>query len=144
MDYAKRYVWLCILFTILFGLALWLLEIIEGSKITTSEHLDFGLFLVGLGALFGFFLFFLTFFPLTLFIQKFLNILAVKLVMFTTLAAWGGTLIFDAMYVDWFIEGYNLNVGMAMILYGIVGFIYAVADHFLMYEEDNHNHSFEA
>lgn len=141
---AKRNVWLCLLFTCLFTIALWMVELVEGSKITTSEHLDYGLFLILVGAMLGFFIFFLTFFPITLLIERFFNHLSLKLIVFPSLAALGGKWIFGFMYVDWFIEGYNLNVEMAMVIFGLIGLVYGLVDHRLVNNFSNENHSFEA
>ncbi|MGM7635289.1 hypothetical protein [Bacillus sp. Hm123] len=127
MYSTKRYTILGFLFLILFGFGFWLLERIEGNKITTTEHVDFGLNLIWIGALYGFLIYILLILPLTILIERFFNKSLFKLFIFTFIGFFTGKIIFEKLF-SFFIERYNLTDLSSIAIFTIISLLYGIAD----------------
>ncbi|MDN4492499.1 hypothetical protein [Ureibacillus aquaedulcis] len=117
-------------FILLFGLAGFGLEFLEGNKIRTSEYM--GLSDLGVGYLFlkgslAFVLYPITFLPLTFIVSKFVKPLLLKML---TFSSFGGILgvfsffIYDSSHID----EYNLSITNSITLFGVAGLLYALVE----------------
>lgn len=137
MKNLKHYLIMWIAFGVLFTIARFGLEVLEGTKITTTEFMglrDLGLFFMFIMATFVFLLYPISFLPLTIIISKFVKSLIVKVVIFTCIGGMIGVLAFKEAYSwqdDYFIVGYDLRISTAIIIFSIAGLLYALVENFL-------------
>lgn len=132
MSTAKRHLFLGLFFSIFFGLGLWIIEIIEGSKITTSLYIDVGYLTVVLCSFLAFPFYFISFFVLSVLVEKFLNgNFFVKLSGNAILGAVCGYVLFRNYYGDPFVREYGLNVGTAILVFTCIGLLLALMEKYL-------------
>ncbi|GKU76496.1 hypothetical protein [Paenibacillus sp. L3-i20] len=131
MNSFKIYSLMWFVFIVLFSTAVIGLEIVEGDKITTTEYYG----LNNLGVSFVFFVvifsaaaYFFTLLPLSIFIRTFLKATLERMISYTVLFSLSGIVVFHVLFDDYFIESYGLNGGIAVLLFGIIGFSYAVVE----------------
>lgn len=129
-----RYLILWISFIFLFSVAALGLELIEGYKITTSEY--YGLRNIGFIFIMMIFLIASVFYPLILIplsivISKNVTVALVRLLLYSMLGGIGGIFIFHKFYSDHFIQEYDLNISSSILIFGTVGFMYALIDNYL-------------
>lgn len=121
-------------FTILFTFAILGLEIFEGNKITTTEYYglrNMGIIFILFHFIIGLIIYPISFFPLSFLINKFLNILIVRLVIYSLIGVFSGIWTFNRLYGfadGYFINGYELNMSSAIIIFGVSGLVYALVD----------------
>ena len=121
-------------FGLLFTFAGFGLEALEGTKITTSEYLglrDLGLIYLFIVAPFAFLLYPISFFPLTLIINKCIKALIFKAVTYTFIGGIIGGLVFKEAYnFHDYITEYDLNIISAVIIFSIAGLLYALLENY--------------
>lgn len=133
----KHYSLLWAGFCIIFTLAIFALELIEGNKITTTEY--YGLMNLGFVIIFIEFIAILifypiTFFPITLLFNWFIRSNIAAVVLFTIMGCVSGWWIFQKLYADfdnYFVDGYGLNVSTAIILFGAAALLYGILNAWL-------------
>ena len=115
-------------FVILFALAGFGLEVLEGNKIRTSEYLRLGLGYLFITGSLAFIFYVVSFLPLTFVVNKFVKPLLFKVVIFTFSGGVIGAFAFGKIYSYRFIEEYNLNIVSAVILFSIAGLLYSLIE----------------
>lgn len=133
----KHYSLLWAGFCIIFTIAIFALELIEGNKITTTEY--YGLMNLGFVIIFIEFIAILifypiTFFPITLLFNWLVRSNIVAVVLFTIMGCVSGWWIFQKLYADfdnYFVDGYGLNVSTAIILFGAAALLYGILNAWL-------------
>jgi len=135
-KYIRNQIIMWISFVILFFLATITLELFEGNKITTTAY-------YGLRNLGGTFIFFtlligivlypILFFLLSVLVTNFVHSLIIRIIIYTSIGGLSGIFVFNHLYgfsKENFIEGYDLQINNAIIIFSIVGLIYALLDYF--------------
>ena len=126
-----------IIFSVLFTLTTIGLELIEGYKITTTSY--YGLKNIGFSFIFYIYMFclivyFFTFFPIILIINKYIRSkLVIRMFVYSLFAVLSGIWAFNELYGHAngsFITGYELNINSAIILYGLAGLMYSILDYY--------------
>ena len=115
-------------FVVLFALAGFGLEVLEGNKIRTSEYFSLGVWYLFIAGSLAFIFYIVTFFPLTFIVNKLVKHLLFKVVIFTI---FGGVIVafaFEKLYSSRFIEEYNLNIVSAVILFSLAGLLYSLIE----------------
>jgi len=134
LKHFKQHMIMWPLFVILFTVALYCMELLEGNKITTTEHLgllrDFGLFYLWMLSMVAALLYPLILLPLSWLTHKWVKIMPLRLVLYLLAGCGLGTFLFRGLYEDRFIQEYHLNMSSAVIIFGGLGLIYAMADHY--------------
>jgi hypothetical protein len=126
--------WFC--YIILFVAAVLGLEIIEGSKITSTEYSGLrnsGIIFFFLTLTGGIFLYVITFLPLSLLLNWLVRSHIIRIIIYVIVAVAGGLLLFVSLYGSFLLDGrgYGLNSWSACIIFGIVGLIYGYMEHLL-------------
>ncbi|WHY21592.1 hypothetical protein QNH28_11670 [Paenibacillus sp. G2S3] len=119
--------------TILFTLAFFGLELLEGHKISTTEYYGFqniGFVFIFLAFLFSAVLYPIVIFPLSWVVRMIANPL-ISRILILLLSGIGGYIFFYKVYDERFIREYHLNSSIAIILFGIAGSIYVLVDYYL-------------
>lgn len=118
-------------FIMLFSLATFGLELLERNNMRTTESVNFT---VGV-ALYLFILISLvviiypiSFFPLTFIITSYVKKPKIKLVLFTFFGGLVGAFVFKLLFGAHFIEEYNLRMIRSIILFGVAGLLFALAE----------------
>jgi len=119
-------------FIVLFALAGFGLEVLEGRKIRTSEYMtgfrDLGASYMFLMGSFAFILYPISFLPLTLLVSRFMKNWLFKVVTFTLFGGAIGAFSFVIIYDSRFIEEYNLSIINSMLIFGIASLLYALVE----------------
>lgn len=119
-------------FIVLFALAGFGLEVLEGRKIRTSEYMtgfrDLGVGYMFLMGSFAFILYPISFLPLTFIVSRFMKNWLFKVVTFTLFGGVIGAFSFVIIYDSRFIEEYNLSIINSMLIFGIVSLLYALVE----------------
>lgn len=143
-PFTKHYGAMWIVFVILVFVGALGLEIMEGLKITTTEYYG----LTNLGNTYLVIIFFLICFPSS--VLYFVAVLPLSVLLrkgtfamffvrtniFIVLGAAGGKLLFQKLFMDHLIKGYDLNEFTAIIIFGACGLAYSLIDAFLMKKAD--------
>lgn len=119
-------------FIVLFALAGFGLEVLEGRKIRTSEYMT-GFRDLGAGYMFlmgslAFILYPISFLPLTLLVSRFMKNWLYKVASFTLCGGAIGAFSCIIIYDSRFIEEYNVSIVNSMLFFGIAGFLYALVE----------------
>ncbi|WP_282940517.1 hypothetical protein [Paenibacillus sp. RC67] len=132
MNTTTRHLFLGLFFSILTGIGLWILETIEGSKITTSLYIDVSYITVTFGSFLAFPFYFISFFVLGLLVDKFLNSnVFTKLFGYAGLGGICGFGIFKKYYGEFFVREYGLNIETSILVFTCIGLILAFLDKFV-------------
>lgn len=119
-------------FIVLFALAGFGLEVLEGRKIRTSEYMtgfrDLGVGYMFLMGSFAFILYPISFLPLTFIVSHFMKNWLFKVVTFTLFGGAIGAFSFVIIYDSRFIEEYNLSIINSMLIFGIASLLYALVE----------------
>jgi len=119
-------------FIVLFALAGFGLEVLEGRKIRTSEYMtgfrDLGVGYMFLMGSFAFILYPISFLPLTFIVSRFMTNWLFKVVTFTLFGGAIGAFSFVIIYDSRFIEEYNLSIINSMLIFGIASLLYALVE----------------
>ena len=119
-------------FIVLFALAGFGLEVLEGRKIRTSEYMtgfrDLGVGYMFLMGYFAFILYPISFLPLTFIVSRFMKNWLFKVVTFTLFGGAIGAFSFVIIYDSRFIEEYNLSIINSMLIFGIASLLYALVE----------------
>ncbi|WP_102027782.1 hypothetical protein [Salirhabdus sp. Marseille-P4669] len=115
-------------FSFLYGFGTWLVELLEGSKISSTEHIDFGVALIFYGFIVGSFVFGVIMFPLTLIIEKFFNKLLIKMIIFLAVGYSFGKLLFGIIFYSEHVQDYNLYELTSVFVFIGISFIYTFID----------------
>lgn len=129
--YIRRHLIYGFSFVVLFSVAVWCLELIEGYKITTSEYYglrNIGFMFIMIMTLMASVFYPVFLLPLSIVISRFVSGVSIRVLLYSILGGIGGTLIFHKLYSHNFIQEYNLNSTNSIIIFGLVGFIYALID----------------
>lgn len=130
---AVKHIMLWGISSVLFTLASFGLELLEGNKISTSEYYGFrniGFVILFLMWLLSSVLYPIVLFPLSWVVRKIANPLISRL-MILVLSGIGGYVFFHMSYDERFIQEYQLNSRTGIILYVIAGFIYVLVDYYI-------------
>ncbi|MDQ0242793.1 hypothetical protein J2S09_000329 [Bacillus fengqiuensis] len=128
MGSFKRYAILLLTFPLLVGFGVWLVEVIEGNKITTTEHIDFGVMNIFFGSIFGFVAYVISILPFTLLFEKFFNKPFAKFIVYTFIGYMIGRFVFEKSYLPHHVEEYHLNELTSILVFGFIGCLYAIID----------------
>ncbi|WP_155591276.1 hypothetical protein [Lysinibacillus cavernae] len=119
-------------FILLFALAGFGLEVLEGNKIRASEYMtgfrDFGVAYLFLTGSYVFILYPFSFLPLTCIVSRFMKNRIFKVVTFTLFGGVIGAFSLEIIYDSRFIEEYNLSIVSSIIIFGIAGLLYALVE----------------
>ncbi|QST02658.1 hypothetical protein IMZ31_19100 (plasmid) [Pontibacillus sp. ALD_SL1] len=127
MGESRRYWVLSLLFTLLFLCGIGVVEKLEGSKIKTSEHLEFGIGHLMVGSMISFVIFAALLLPLSLILRTLLS----KLLIYTGIGFLIGKWFFHFWYYDPFVKSYGLEEGTSIIVFMGVGTVYAYLEHYV-------------
>ncbi|MNO26976.1 hypothetical protein D3C76_168410 [compost metagenome] len=128
-----KHIMLWFVSTILFTMASFGLELLEGNKISTTEYYGFqniGFVFIFLAFLFSAVLYPIVIFPLSWGGRMIANPL-ISRIMMLLLSGVSGYVFFYMAYDERFIQEYHLNSRIAIILFGIAGFIYVLVAYYL-------------
>ncbi|WP_339147157.1 MULTISPECIES: hypothetical protein [unclassified Sutcliffiella] len=134
MNSYKHYLTMWGVFALLYTLATVCLEFLEGNKISTTIY--YGLKNVGLGfVLFNLvhslFLYLISFLPLTFFLNKITKSFSPRFIIYSFIGGLSGIWVFNHLYgFENLISSYELNRRSAIIVFGVSGFIYSLADYY--------------
>ncbi|WP_248924965.1 hypothetical protein [Paenibacillus hamazuiensis] len=120
-------------FALLFSLSILVLELMEGSKITTTEYYglrNIGIVFIGMIGLTASLIYPATLMPLSWLLRTRVMSAAARITLYTFLGGICGVIIFDWMYDDYFVKDYDLKVSSAVIIFSAFGLLYALADQF--------------
>ncbi|MRG86044.1 hypothetical protein [Salinibacillus xinjiangensis] len=131
-----RYWILFICFTTLFGIGTWLVELMEGSKIHTTEHIDFGLVLILYGGIGGSVVFGIFMLPLTFTMQRYFNNMLIKMMVYLTVGYFMGRLIFRLSFQDEHVQYYNLSELSSVLVFMGAGLVYALVDNYTTHKKE--------
>lgn len=128
-----KHIMLWVITMILFTSASFGVELLEGNKISTTEY--YGFRNIGIAYLFLIFLvpsvlYPIVIFPLTWVVRKIANPLVSRIIILI-LSVIGGYIFFQRSYNERFVMEYHLNSSTAIILFGVAGFIYVLADYYM-------------
>lgn len=118
-------------FVLLFALAGFGLEALEGNKIATTEYIgrrDLGILYLFFAVSLAFIFYVISFLPLTLVVSKFVKALLFKVVIFTIGGGVIGAFAFEKIYSSRFIEEYNLSIISAILIFSIAGLLYSLIE----------------
>lgn len=118
-------------FVLLFALAGFGLEALEGNKIATTEYMglrDLGILYLFFAVSLAFIFYVISFLPLTLVVSKFVKALLFKVVIFTIGGGVIGAFAFEKIYSSRFIEEYNLSIISAILIFSIAGLLYSLIE----------------
>ncbi|MBH5320398.1 hypothetical protein I6N90_21630 [Paenibacillus sp. GSMTC-2017] len=121
-------------FIILYSGAIIGLEVMEGSKITTTLHMglrDLGVSFIFIVGTFSAVAYFVTLLPLSILIRKFVRNRLLPIILYTILFSLSGKVIFHWLFGDDFSQAYELKIETALLIFGITGFIYSIIDYVL-------------
>jgi len=126
------FLWIAII--ILFASAAVVLELFEGNKIMTTEY--YGLRNIKLIFVFMMFVYALVFYPITLFpisfaIRKVVSSQIISFFIYSLLGGIGGIFMFRFLYDDDFVSQYDLKMSSSILIFAVVGFIYAFTENML-------------
>ena len=120
-------------FVLLFTYATFGLEFLEGKKILTSEHIELNNsehFYLFMETALVICLYPISFLPLTLIVNKLVENLLFKTVIFTFFGGLLGALVFKIIFNSFFIEIYKLSIISSIIMFSIAGLLYAFVESF--------------
>ena len=126
-----RYLIQWITFIILFSVGALSLELLEGYKITTTEYYGFrnlGFTFIAIEFLVASVVYPIILLPLLIVICRIMTASIGRMLLYFVLGGIGGIFIFHKFYNDRFIQEYNLNISSSFLIFGAVGFIYALMD----------------
>jgi len=112
-----RYVYSSFACAVLGGIAAWLLEALEGDKIKSTEHMDFGVVMPIMTGMLFFFLYWIAFWPLTLLVERFAARWYAYAAAYVPLGAFLGWRDFHASYTPHLAEEYGLRIETAIALF---------------------------
>lgn len=115
-------------FVLLFTIAGFGLEVLEGNKIKTTEYLglhDLGIFSLFIVGSLAFIFYPISFLPLTFVVSKFVKSFLFKVLIFASIGGGLGVFAFYQIYESRFVEEYQLSMVSAVIIFGIAGLLYA-------------------
>lgn len=117
-------------FTVLFVFAAYLLNVIEGTKIRSSEYIPLSEF--GMASIiyipFAFVCYVVLFLPLTIIVNKLITSLALKSIIFACVGGILGSFAFNGFYSTPYISEYLLNISSAIILFSVAGLLYCLVE----------------
>jgi len=129
MEITRKQFILIFLFSFLFGVATWMLNSFEGTKITTTEFANLGALVGVLSGLASLALIGpLIIFPLTWFLNQKGSSIIVKMMILVILNIGLGLVIFNLLFSE-FIEEYQLSYLSACYIYAVVGLLYTLIEH---------------
>ncbi|WP_310830327.1 hypothetical protein [Paenibacillus pedocola] len=140
---AVKHIMLWVISSVLYTLAYFGLELLEGNKISTTDYYGFrnlGFVTIFLMYLLSSVLYPIVLFPLAWVVRKLANPFIDRL-MILALSGIGGYVLFHMSYESRFIEEYHLDSRTAIILYVIAGFIYVLVDYYLEKTDSLYNDS---
>ncbi|WP_225446163.1 hypothetical protein [Paenibacillus rhizovicinus] len=118
---------------LLFFAAALSLELLEGSKITTSEY--YGLRNIGLVFVFLIVLEAVLcasiMVPISILISKFVKAAFGRVLLYFIFGLIGGSYMFNHLYNESYVREFDLNISTAILLFGAVGILYALIDQYL-------------
>ncbi|GGD66011.1 hypothetical protein [Paenibacillus nasutitermitis] len=124
-----KQLYLAALFTLMAAVGLWVVESIEGSKITTSEYMDLTFYMVFFGAVLAFPFYFIVFCPIGIAVDKWLNRnLPIKLISYMLVGGVSGYYIFEMLYEVRFVEEFGLHSSTSIILFAAIGALLSIAE----------------
>ena len=129
-----RHFILWIFFIILFSVGALCLELSEGYKITTTEYYglrNIGFIFIAMMFLIASVLYPVILFPLSLVLCKIVTAPFVRVILYSVLGGIGGILMFHKLYNDSFIQQFSLNISSSILIFGAVGFSFALMDNYL-------------
>ncbi len=121
-------------FIIVFCVGALCLELSEGYKVTTTEYYglrNIGYIFIAMMLLIASVLYPIVLLPLSIVICRIMTASFGRVLLYSILGVIGGILIFHKFYNDHFIQEYNLNISSSVLIFGAVGFIYALMDNYL-------------
>ena len=121
-------------FIILFSVGALCLELSEGYKITTTEYYglrNIGFIFIAMMFLIASVLYPVILFPLSLVLCKIVTAPFIRVILYSVLGGIGGILMFHKLYNDSFIQQFNLNISSSILIFGAVGFSFALMDNYL-------------
>lgn len=129
-----RHLILWIVFVLLFSVGALSLELSEGYKVTTTEY--YGLRNIGFTFIALMFLIATVFYPiillpLSIIICRIVTASFVRVLLYFVMGGTGGIFIFQNLYNDRFIQEYDLNIITSILIFGVIGVLYALMDNFL-------------
>jgi hypothetical protein len=133
MEMVKHFfLWISVI--ILFVAAAVVLELFEGYKIMTTEY--YGLRNIKLIFVFMMFFYALVFYPITLLpisltIRKVVKSPIIPFFIYSLLGGIGGFFMFQFLYNDSFVVEYDLKMSSSILIFAVVGFIYALTENVL-------------
>lgn len=131
MNTTTRHFFLALFFSIFTGFGLWIVERMEGSKITTSEYIDVSYFFIAFGSILAFPFYYISFFLLATLVEKVLNNnLYAKGIGYAAIGWFCGTFTFG--YEDRFIEGYGLQIETSILTFIVIGLLLASIDRYIL------------
>ncbi|KGX85619.1 hypothetical protein [Pontibacillus marinus] len=123
-----RYFILFIVFSASFTFGVWLLDVLEGSKITNTEHVDLNGGLLFIVWMFTWVLFGAIMVPLTLSIDKFINHVVIRVLIYSLVGYLFGMVVFHRSFEH--IQTYELNEMTSSLIFLGVGLLYAITDQY--------------
>ena len=137
MKTFPHYLMMWLVFSLLFTMAVVGLELLEGSRITTSQYYglrNIGVIFILFTLLLVMALYPLLFLPLTLLVHRWIRLFSVRLLVYGVVGGAFGIWMFGFLYEyledAQLIEAYGLNMASAIILFALAGLFYGLADHF--------------
>ncbi|QHE51565.1 hypothetical protein [Pontibacillus sp. HMF3514] len=137
MKRNTRYFILFLVFSVSFTFGVWLLDALEGSKITTTEHVDLIGDLLFYVWMFSWILFGVIMVPLTLGIEKFMNYAMIRMLIFPLTGSFLGMVIFQRSFDVKHIQTYELNEVTSILIFLGVGLLYAMTDQYTSFLEEH-------
>lgn len=123
-------------FAFLFTIATFGLELLEGNKITTTAYYglrNLGLTFIIFISLFSVILYLISFLPVTIIVNKFINALMVRVIIYSIQGGIIGIWAFNKLYGfadGYLIKEYDLDKNSAIFIFGIAGLLYALVDYY--------------
>ncbi|QKS70710.1 hypothetical protein FLK61_28650 [Paenalkalicoccus suaedae] len=133
----RHYLYMWLAFTVLFTSASVGLEIMEGNKVTTTAYYglrNLGIIYIIFTFIHGFIIYPLSFFPLSLLINKLMRPWIIRMLIFIIVASLGAVWVFNQSFVfsgGSYIDVYELNMYSSVIIFGIAGLVYALINEVL-------------
>lgn len=126
-NYLRHFI-LWIFFTVLLPTGFLILQNVEGYKVTAEPMLSNLLIFIE-GLVYAIIIYPVTFFLLAVLIQWFFNHSSVKMLLYCVVGgSIGGFFIYPIIFPPAWEQRYHLNVTVAIVIFGIVGLIYAFVD----------------
>ncbi|MFS0722346.1 hypothetical protein [Paenibacillus sp. 1P07SE] len=128
MNRATRHLWLSLLFGLLVAAGIYLIDKVEGGKITISMHTDMAVYLAFLGGVLAIPFYYATLFPVTTLLDRMFRSSALLKLAVPTVLMMGVGYWLTGSYGEYNINEYGIRVETGLVVFGAIGLVIQVLE----------------